>query len=373
MKKVFLGLAGSALLALAILGAMLLFVLGLGAMMATLSGGHTTSNTNEAQNASSRCVPGAGPDHIPEEYRDAVAWAAQESGLSQELIAAQIDNESGWDPDASSGVAHGISQFTHETFAAYGEGDIWDPQESIKAQGRYMKTLMDMYEKQAEDKEEQVILALAAYNAGPGNVQKYGGVPPFQETQNYVRDIPAAAQGKYVEECAQPDTGREVGDVGSGEWTHPLPGGQPTSGFGPRPCPPGTECNKYTANHGGLDFQTRPGGGGAVVAPTDIEITATGTNQYQGEFVIGRMIDEPKYVLQFHHCQTGSTSVATGDTVAVSTELCIEGNTGNTSGGANAGHHLHFQINTAEADDSRPTYDHAVDPAQILLEAGVDF
>ena len=369
MKKAFVGLAIPAVTGLAILAAMLLFVIGMGGMTATLSGGQT--DTSEAQNTSSRCVPGAGPAHIPEEYRDAVAWAAQESGLSQELIAAQIDNESGWDPNASSGVALGISQFTPKTFAQYGEGDIWDPQESIKAQGRYMKTLMDMYEDQAKDKEEQVILALAAYNAGPGNVQTYGGVPPFPETQNYVKNIPAAAQGKFVEDCAQPDTGREIGDVGTGDWTHPLPGGDYNSGFGPRPCPPGTECNKYTANHGGMDFST--GGGTAVIAPTDIEITATGSNQYQGEFVIGRMLESPKYVLQFHHCQTGSTSVAIGDTVAVGTELCIEGNTGNTSGGANAGYHLHFQINTKEADDTRPTYDYAVDPAPILLEAGVDF
>jgi len=55
---------------------------------------------------------------------------------------------------------------------------------------------------------------------------------------------------------------------------------------------------------------------------------------------MGRMTDDPGLVFQFHHCQTGTTSVNTADTVAVGTELCTEGNTGNSSGA-----HLHFQIN----------------------------
>lgn len=362
-----MALVGPLIIGLLLILGLVVGIVGIGSV--TFAVFDVDSTEESSQPASSRCVPDAGPDNIPEEYQDVVAWAANESGLSQELIAAQIDNESGWDPTASSGKAHGISQFTPETWAGYGEGDIWDPHESIKAQGRYMKTLMDMYAD--EEEEQQVILALAAYNAGPGNVQQYGGVPPFLETQNYVRDIPAAAQGKFVEDCAQPDTGKEVGDVGTGDWTHPLPGGQLTSTFGPRPCPAGTECNKYTANHGGVDFAS--GGGADILAVTDMEITATGTNQYQGEFVMGRMLDAPNYVFQFHHCQTGSTSVTRGDTVAVGTMLCTEGNTGNTSGGPNSGHHLHFQINTERADASRPTYEYAVDPEPILIEAGVNF
>ena len=126
----------------------------------------------------------------------------------------------------------------------------------------------------------------------------------------------------------------------------------------------GIECNEYVSTHHGLDLST--GGGATVVAPTDIEITATGTNQYQGEYIIARMTEDPELVFQFHHCQSGSTQVNQGDTAAVETELCTEGDTGNA-----AGAHLHFQINEAAADDTQPTYEHSTDPEPILVEKGV--
>jgi len=371
VKKLLFGLAGPVLVGISVLIGLLVVTVGLGAMTLSMS---TVDDTDDAegQNVSSRCTPGASPDTIPEEYQDAVAWAAKESGLSQELIAAQIDNESEWEPDASSGLAHGISQFTPATFAQYGEGDIWDPQESIKAQGRFMKALMDRYEEQAEDEEEQVILALAAYNAGPGAVQRYNGVPPFEETQNYVRDIPAAAQSNFTEDCERPDTGGEqVGDVGSGEWTHPLPGGTHSSGFGPRPCPPGAQCNQFTTFHGGIDFAS--GGGNDVVAITDMTITGIDTNAYQGHFILARQANPDTrngYVFQFHHCKAGSAMVSVGDTVAVGEPICVEGNTGNSTGP-----HLHLQIGDPSQNATQPdqTHQHALDPVPILIEAGVDF
>ena len=124
-----------------------------------------------------------------------------------------------------------------------------------------------------------------------------------------------------------------------------------SSGFGSHPCPAEAECNQYTAHHGGVDFST--GGGTTALAATDLHITATGTNQYQGEYIIGRMTNELNLVMQFHHCQTGSTSVIQGDTVAAGTAPCTEGATGNASSP-----NVHFQISTEAADDTKPTYDH---------------
>src|SRR5690625_2866795 len=159
MKLLRFGMPGGIAIFALMLVAVMVSVVGFGAIMFSVTAADSTDEETQAQAVSSRCTPGASPDNAPDEYQDAISWAAEESGLSQEIITAQLDNESGFDPDASSGKAHGIAQFTEGTWADYGEGDIWDPQESIKAQGRYMKVLMDKYEDQAEDEEEQVILA----------------------------------------------------------------------------------------------------------------------------------------------------------------------------------------------------------------------
>lgn len=330
-----------------------------------------SSDDEDTTHAAQGCSPaGHGDVAIPSQYLPYVEDAAKEAGLPVSLLGALFQTESGFDPDAESPRgAGGIGQFMEGTWAEYGNGqDRFDPQASIAATGRYLKDLQQMVASEATTDQERIEYTLAAYNAGPGNVRRYGGIPPFPETQAYVPNILSLAQVEFSEDCKAPG-GSVVGDLGTGEWTHPLPGSQLTSGYGPRPCPPGTQCNQYTANHGGVDFST--GGGAQIVAPTDLQITATGTNQYQGEYVIGRMTDDPGLVFQFHHCQTGSTSVSIGDTVAVGTGLCIEGNTGNTSGDANSGHHLHFQINLSDADDTKPTYTHTTDPAPILIERGI--
>jgi murein DD-endopeptidase MepM/ murein hydrolase activator NlpD len=126
----------------------------------------------------------------------------------------------------------------------------------------------------------------------------------------------------------------------------------------------GVQCNEYVSTHRGLDFST--GGGATVVAPTDLRVTAAGVNQYQGQYVVGRMTEDPGLVFRFHHCAPGSLQVGNGDTVAAGTGLCVEGTSGNS-----AKAHLHFQINAPAADDTRPTYDHALDPYPILIQKGL--
>lgn len=353
-----------------VLGGLAVLLLIIMAPILVIMASDDNSDTDTA--AAAGCNPTGGNDvGIPDEYLSFVEDAAEESGLPVALVGGLLKTETGnWDPTAVSPVgAEGLGQFMPGTWQDYGEGgDPFNPEDSIDATGRYLRDLQDMVAPVATTDQERIEFTLAAYNAGPGAVLDHEGIPPYPETQDYVPAIMDLAQVEFSEDCTQPG-GSTTGDLGTGEWTHPLPNGQFTSGFGPRPCPAGTECNKYTAHHGGVDFAT--GGGAQIVAPTDMNITATGANQYQGEYIIGRMNDDPSLVFQFHHCQSGSTSVTQGDTVAVGTDLCIEGNTGNTSGGPNSGHHLHFQINTEEADDSQPTYDYAVDPEPILIEQGI--
>jgi len=99
-------------------------------------------------------------------------------------VRAVIQAESAFNPRAVSPKgALGLMQLMPATAEEYGVSDAFNPAENIAAGVKYLKRLLDKYEGRVE-------LALAAYNAGPGAVKKYGGkVPPYRETQNYVARI----------------------------------------------------------------------------------------------------------------------------------------------------------------------------------------
>jgi len=104
--------------------------------------------------------------------------------VSPDLVRALIQAESAFNPHALSPKgAMGLMQLMPATAAEHGVRDPYDPAENIRAGVKYLKSLLEAYEGRVE-------LALAAYNAGPGAVKKYGGkVPPYRETQNYVARI----------------------------------------------------------------------------------------------------------------------------------------------------------------------------------------
>ncbi len=120
-------------------------------------------------------------------YDDIVEVHAAKHGLSPDLVRAVIQVESAFDPTAVSPKgAMGLMQLMPATAREYGVTDPFHPEQNIRAGTAYLKRLLDRYDRKIE-------LALAAYNAGPGNVEKYGDVPPFRETQNYVKKIAGAA------------------------------------------------------------------------------------------------------------------------------------------------------------------------------------
>lgn len=140
---------------------------------------------------------------IPQGWADDVVHSAQTSGLPPEVVAAQLDVESRWDPEAVSPVgAEGLAQFMPETWELYGRGEATDPEASIRAQGHYLRDLRGMVsELEPADPDEEIELVLAAYNAGPTVVLEQGGVPPYPETERYVEQITELAGTRYRDVC----------------------------------------------------------------------------------------------------------------------------------------------------------------------------
>ncbi len=119
-----------------------------------------------------------------DEYRSLIEEHAAHNAVSVDLVQAVIQAESAFNPRARSPKgAMGLMQLMPATAAEFGVADAYNPVENVRAGVKYLKQLLDSYDGRVE-------LALAAYNAGPGAVKKYGGtVPPYRETQNYVAQI----------------------------------------------------------------------------------------------------------------------------------------------------------------------------------------
>jgi len=126
------------------------------------------------------------------EWKRIISKASAAHGLPESLIAAVIHVESRFNAGAVSPKgAQGAMQIMPSTQSALGLIDPFDPEANVMAGCAYLKQQLDAF--------GNVDLALAAYNAGPANVKKYGGIPPFAETKAYVRMINARLQGAMQE------------------------------------------------------------------------------------------------------------------------------------------------------------------------------
>ncbi|MFO1462489.1 MAG: lytic transglycosylase domain-containing protein [bacterium] len=139
-------------------------------------------------NASSVNVPntGAASDRMLDRVKDLEPYiraAADRYGLPPELIAGVIWQESRGNPRAVSHCgAMGLMQLMPATAASLGVGNPFDAAQNIDGGAKYLRQMLDKFN-------GRVDFAVAAYNAGPGNVSKFGGVPPFRETQDYVPKV----------------------------------------------------------------------------------------------------------------------------------------------------------------------------------------
>ncbi|MBA8827796.1 murein DD-endopeptidase MepM/ murein hydrolase activator NlpD [Saccharopolyspora lacisalsi] len=283
------------------------------------------------------------PGTIPQRYVGLIQQAATTCpAITAPLLAAQIQTESNWEPDAIGPVtylgtrAHGIAQFMPATWDAVGRDyngngatSPMEPGDAIPTQAAYMCRQLTQV-RQAGLPGDHITLALAAYNAGLGPVLEYQGIPPYQQTQQYVRRIRGLART-----LAQPAPHRSPNQG----WTTPVPG-TCSSGYGSR----------WGEFHQGQDI-AGPVGTPITAAAAGTVLEAGPASGY-GQWV---KLQHPGGVVtiygHIHHA-----TVDPGQHVRAGQVIATRGNRGQSTGP-----HLHYQINVDGA---------AVDPRAFHRQHG---
>lgn len=158
-----------------------------------------TSNDNNTSQAYAP-VTSSLKTYSSEELDSIFEEASATYGVSAAILKSIAKAESGFDPSAvSSAGAVGVMQLMPATAVSLGVSNSYDAQENIMGGAKYISQLLNQYQ-------GNISLALAAYNAGSANVDKYGGIPPFTETQNYVQKVLSYMNGVFSSSAAAEST-----------------------------------------------------------------------------------------------------------------------------------------------------------------------
>ncbi len=166
-------------------------------VQSALASQNADSLTPGSSDSASAQDPSPAPAMVPSgQIEKLVSTNAATFNVDPSLIKAIIANESGFNANATSNVgAQGLMQLMPGTASGLGVTNSYDPAQNVWGGTKYIKGLLDRFNGDPR-------LAIAAYNAGPGAVEKYNGVPPYAETQNYVQNV-LASYDKYRAEAQQ--------------------------------------------------------------------------------------------------------------------------------------------------------------------------